>query len=128
MKRDNSVAIIATAVVACVALCAVVALVAIAPKDADVSVLIGAMMLGAGSMLTSILNLVKTDNVAGDVAHVKGTVDELANGKMDAKIRASTADVLPDHLIDPKIKPQLVRDRAVRDAQHDAHHDPNVDA
>jgi HAMP domain-containing protein len=108
MKTSN-VAIIATATVASIALVAVVALVASAPKDSDVGLLIGVLITGAGGMITSILTLGRTQQI-------QGTVDELANGKMDAKIRAGVADVLADHLVDPKARAQVAQDREVRDS------------
>lgn len=110
MKTSN-LAIIAGTVLASVTLLAVVGMVAFAPADADLGLLIGLMFTNVGTMLAAIVSLVRTEQV-------KGTVDELANGKMDAKIRAGVADVLPDHLVDAKAKPQLVLDRASRDAQH----------
>lgn len=42
-------------------------------------------------------------------------VDDLANGGMDAKIRAGVADTVRDEYLDPSAAPQLARDRARRD-------------
>ena len=110
MKTAN-VAIIATAAVAGVALLTVAMLVAFAPKDSDLGLLIGVLITGASGMITSILTLGRTQQIAG-------TVDDLANGKMDAKIRAGVADVLADHLVDPKARALVEQDRATRDAHH----------
>lgn len=107
MKTSN-VAIIATATVASIALLAVVALVAAAPKDSDVGLLIGVLITGAGGMITSILTLGRTQQI-------QGTVDDLANGRMDSKIRAAVADILPDHALDPTARDLVERDREVRD-------------
>lgn len=107
MKTSN-VVVAAVAAVACTALLAVVALVALAPSDADLGFLVGAMFTGVGSMIAALVSLAR-------VSEVKATVDDLANGKMDAKIRAGVADVLPDHAIDPAVRDQLAQDRAVRD-------------
>lgn len=113
MKTSN-LAIVAATVLASVTLVAVVTLVVFAPADADLGLLLGLLFTNVGTMVTAIVGLVRTEQV-------RGTVDELANGKMDAKIRAGVADVLPNHLIDPAVDDQLVEDRAVRDAQHDTH-------
>lgn len=107
MKTSN-LAIIASTVLASVTLVAAVGLVAFAPADADLGLLIGLLFTNVGTMVTGIVGLVLTEQV-------RGTVDELANGKMDAKIRAGVADVLPDHMVDPKVRPQVARDRATRD-------------
>lgn len=108
MKTSNA-AIISTATVASVALLAVVALVAFAPANTDLGLLVGVLITGAGGMITSILTL-------GRVDQMRGTVDDLANGKMDAKIRAAVADVIQPHLIDPAMDDQLELDRERRDA------------
>jgi hypothetical protein len=47
---------------------------------------------------------------------VKQTTDYLANGGLDAKIRAGLADLLPDHLMKPGVEDQLEQDRATREA------------
>lgn len=47
---------------------------------------------------------------------VKQTTDYLANGGLDAKIRAGLADLLPDHMIKPGVEDQLEQDRATREA------------
>lgn len=108
MKNTVNVAIICATALVVATLLAVVALVAFAPSDSDLGLLIGLVFTNVIGMLATILNLTRTEQV-------KGTVDDLANGKMDAKIRAGVADVLPDHLVDPKARPQVARDREIRD-------------
>lgn len=108
MKTTN-VAIIATAALGGMTMLAVVLLVALAPDDADLGLLIGLLLTGGGNLLATILNVGRTEQV-------RATVDDLANGKMDAKIRAGVADVLPDHLVDPKVRTLVAQDRATRDA------------
>jgi hypothetical protein len=108
LKTTSNVAIIATAALGGLTMLAVVALVALAPEDADLGLLIGLLLTGGGNLLATILNVGRTEQV-------RATVDELANGKMDAKIRAGVADVLPDHLVDPAARSQVEQDRVVRD-------------
>lgn len=107
MKSTN-VAVIATTVLGSVTMLTVAIVIATAPADADLGLLVGLLFTGAVQLMASVVALVRTEQV-------RSTVDELANGKMDAKIRAGVADVLPDHLVDPKARPQVERDRATRD-------------
>lgn len=102
-----AMAMICTAILAVATLAAVVTLVILAPRGADLAVLMAALFAGAGSMITSILNLARASQTAA-------TVDDLANGKMDAKIRAAVSEVLDDRLIDPTIRDQLVADKERR--------------
>lgn len=98
MKTPNGVTVIAA-----LSIVAVVAVVALVPDDADLAVL----LVLVGNLLVTIINATRTDQV-------RATVDDLANGKMDAKVRAGVADVLADHLVDPKARAQVERDREVR--------------
>lgn len=108
--NNNQTTTLAAAGVACTTLAAATLVSALAPGSGDVSAILGA----GGTMIVAVVTL-------GRTGQIKGTIDDLANGKMDAKIRAGVADVLADHLVDEGAKPQLARDRAVRDAQHEAH-------
>lgn len=86
---------------------------------------------GAGAFATQLLTALGTIGalIAGlaqlgrKQADTDRKVDEalagvtyLSNGGMDAKVRAGVAEVLPDHLIDEAIKPQLAEDRVRRAA------------
>lgn len=107
MKTSN-VTVIAAAMFASITMLAVALIVAFAPADADLGLLIGLLVTAAGNLVATIVTVGRTDQI-------KGTVDDLANGKMDAKIRAGVADVLKDHLIDPTTREQIAQDRIVRD-------------
>lgn len=108
MKTVN-LAIIAGTVLVSVTILGMVTLVVFAPDGVDIGMLVGLLFSNVATLLAVIVGLVRTEQV-------KGTVDDLANGKMDAKIRAGVADVLPDHMVDPKARPQVELDRAARDA------------
>lgn len=107
MKTVN-LAIVAGTILVTVTILGMVTLVVFAPEGVDIGLLVGLLFSNVVTLLSVIVGLVRTEQV-------KGTVDDLANGKMDAKIRANVADVLPDHLVDPKARPQIERDRATRD-------------
>lgn len=98
-------AVVGLLVVEIVAACAV----AIAIEDgARAASLIGLILAPAGVAIPSLIALARIEKLGGQVY-------DLANGGMDAKIRAGIADVLPAHLIDPSVEEQLVVDRARRD-------------
>lgn len=59
-------------------------------------------------LVTAMANLARTESV-------KRQVDDLANGGMDAKIRAGVADAVRDEYLDPDQARQLAVDRARRD-------------
>lgn len=103
MKIPTALIVCAT-IVLCVAILAVAGLLASGASSESVAVLTGLI----ATILVNVLGLVRTQQI-------KGTVDDLANGKMDAKIRANVGDVVADHLIDPAVKDQLAVDRARRD-------------
>ncbi|WP_235739031.1 hypothetical protein [Nocardioides alcanivorans] len=103
MKTTSPVLIICATVVACTALITIGALVALGSDPESVGVLVG---------VVSMLTVQAASMLRGE--QTKRTVDDLANGRMDAKIRAGVADVLGEHLIDPKVRDQLDADREVR--------------
>lgn len=72
---------------------------------------IAVLFANLAAALPSVLALAKVSNTAEQV-------DKLANGLMDAKVRAGLADVLPDELIDPDAQHQLRADRARRAQAH----------
>lgn len=102
MKTSPIVVICAT-VVATVAVIAVAVLVALGAENESIGLLIGLLTM----LVTNVVLLARQEQV-------KGTVEDLSNGKMDAKIRAGVADVLGEHLIDPAARAQLETDRTIR--------------
>lgn len=102
--KTNAVLFCVTAI-ALAAISGAVILIVFAGGDAEV--LAGLMFTGAASLIATVVNIGRTEQV-------KGTVEDLANGKMDAKIRAGVADVLADHFIDPAAVQQIAKDRARR--------------
>lgn len=98
-----------TAVVVCLTVVAVTAIGAVAGlvlADAETDKVVVVVGL-VGTMVTALVGLTRTEQI-------KKTVDDLSNGRMDAKIRAGVADVLADHLIDQGATQQIEADRARR--------------
>lgn len=60
------------------------------------------------TMLVTVAALAKVDKIGRQV-------DDLSNGKMDAKVRAAVSEVLRDELVDPAMRDQIGRDLARRD-------------
>ena len=71
--------------------------------EAWIAVILGIL----GTVITQLVQLGRTEQIRRDVS-------DLANGKMDSKIRAGTADVLRDELIDPDQADQIAADRKRR--------------
>lgn len=65
----------------------------------------------------AVAGLVTALVTVGQVVRIGNQVDDLANGKMDAKIRAAVADVVKDEHLDPDAAEQIAADRLRRD-QH----------
>lgn len=107
MNKVNQIALVCVTVIALAAIIGTVVLLSFAKGDAEI--LAGLIFTGSASLIATVVNLARTEQV-------KGTVDDLANGKMDAKIRAGVADVLADHFIDPAAVAQIARDRTRRNA------------
>lgn len=105
MNKPNNVALLCVTLIAIAAITGAVILLSTANGDAEI--LAGLIFTGAASLVGTVVNLARTEQV-------KGTVDDLANGKMDAKIRAGVADVLADHFIDPAAVQQIAKDRTRR--------------
>lgn len=61
------------------------------------------------AILIGLVNLAKTDRL-------ESKVEDLGNGKMDAKIRAGVADVMRPEHVDPLMAAQLDLDRQRRDS------------
>lgn len=108
MKNTTAIVAGVTAMF-CVTIIVAAVLAALAPEEAVT--MIGLILAALSSTVVGVLALAK-------IGSVERTVDDLANGKMDAKIRAGIADVLPEHLIDNKARPQLEQDRRRRDERH----------
>lgn len=112
--KGNTVLIVAAAVIGVVVIVAITA-VAIAIEDGARAASMIALIVGPLATLLAFFGLfVNVQGMRTDIAQVKGQTTELTNGLGDAKFRAAVADVLPDHMIDPAIFPQLQRDRARR--------------
>lgn len=103
MKKIPTTLIVCATIVLCVAILAVAGLLAAGENDTSVGILTGFI----GMLVLNLLSLVRGEQT-------KATVDDLANGRMDAKIRAGVADVLQPHLIDPTVEPQIEADRERR--------------
>lgn len=102
-KAPSTVLIVCATVVAVAAIGAGVLVLRGGVSDTALGLFIGLI----GTVVTTLVNLGRTEQI-------KDTVHDLANGRMDAKIRAGVADVLADHLIDPTAGAQLDVDRARR--------------
>lgn len=104
----NTTAIIAgVTAMFCTTMFGVFLIAVLAPEQAATT--IGLVLASLSSTVVGVLALAK-------IGSVEKTVDDLSNGRMDAKIRAGIADVLPDHLIDRNARPQLEEDRKRRDS------------
>jgi len=76
--------------------------------DSDGPLLAGLLLSQLATTIPVIASLARTEKVAAQV-------DELHNGKMDAKIRAGVADVIPGELLDDEyVRHQLAADRIRR--------------
>ena len=62
-----------------------------------------------GAMLTGLLSAHKLEKIGK-------TVDDLNNGRADAKMRAAVADVVADQYLDPNQSEQIAQDRIRRDS------------
>lgn len=80
---------------------------------------ITALLATLPATVAVIVNLVRTDDVSAHVQEVRQNTRDLANGLMDAKVRAGVAEVLDPALIDEDAAEQLERDRARVAAAHD---------
>lgn len=101
----------------------VVTVVVLLESEGRDSTVVAAMLIGfIGPTIVAMLALLKGLDTDVKVSRQKAVTDsthsavaELANGSMDAKIRAAVAEVLPDTMVDPAIRPQLAVDRQRRD-------------
>jgi hypothetical protein len=80
---------------------------------------ITALLATLPATVAVIVNLVRVEGVGQDVQEVRQNTRDLANGLMDAKVRAGVAEVLDPALIDEAAVEQLERDRARVAAAHD---------
>lgn len=111
---NNNVIIIVAAVVGVVVILAITS-VAIAIEDgARAASMIGLIVAPLATLLAFFGLFVNVQSIKADVSRSLEQTTELTNGLGDAKFRAAVADVLPDHMIDPAIRDQIVRDRARR--------------
>lgn len=110
-KQPSTALVISVAVVACVAIASVALILVTLEKSELPEGWLGMFLGFLGTLLVAVISLAKVDKIGQQV-------DDLSNGKMDAKIRAGVSDVLANHLIDPAAVHQLEADRARRDEGH----------
>ncbi|HSX67220.1 hypothetical protein [Nocardioides sp.] len=109
MKNQTAI-IVGVVAMFCTTMFGVVVVAVFAPSEQAANT-IGLILTALSTTVVGVLALAK-------IGSVEKTVDELSNGLMDSKLRAGIADVLPDHLVDPKARPQLEQDRIRRDSRH----------
>ena len=100
-RRPSTVLVVCATIVIVAALVAVTLILMQGTADKDT---VGIVVVMVGTLLTTLVGLQRTEDV-------KRTVDDLANGRMDSKIRAGVADVVAEHLIDDTVRDQLEVDR-----------------
>lgn len=117
MKINTTALLITVGAVFTAVMFAIVALVIFAPPQADTTTLIPVILTGMTNLIIAAGALAKANAAASTAADINGTVKELANGGMDAKIRAGFADVAADHMVksDTATQQQLEADRQRRD-------------
>lgn len=104
MSKSNT-ALIAGVVACFVAVVTACTLVFIfAPDGADVGIFLSSILGFAGSTVAALVTLAQVQKVGR-------SVDYLANGGMDSKVRAGVADVLRPELVDPEVEQLLQHDR-----------------
>ena len=112
---SGTVLIVGIVCVFCFTVAGVVALTVAVPEGQDPSTLVTLLLGSLAPTVAAIAGLVKVAGVGQRVEQVARQTDEMANGLMDAKIRAGVADVLPDDLVDDQAHAQLEVDRQRRD-------------
>lgn len=117
-NRNNNVVVIVGGVVFCFVVAACVAVFIAAPDGANTGTLVTTLIGSLAPTLAALGVLAKVNNTDAKVDRVAEDTYRLTNGLLDAKVRAGVADVLPDHMIDPKALDQIESDRQVRDEQH----------
>jgi len=90
-----------------------------APDGADIAPLVGMV----GPTVAALGALYAARQVDAKVDRVEQTTEELANGTMDAKIRAGIADVIPESILDDTYRRQQLAADRIRRRQRNAHHD-----
>lgn len=89
------------------------------PPGVDPTPVVATLVATLPPTIAGMAAVVKVGGVSSQVADVQEDTNRLANGLGDSKIRAAVADVLPDHLVDPAVKPQLEADRLRRAVPED---------
>lgn len=105
--KPSPVLVVCATVVAVAAIAAIAVLVASDASTDTIALLIGL----CGTLVANLIAMGRTEQI-------KGTVDDLANGKMDAKIRAAVSEVIRDEHIDPEVRDQLDADFERRNEGH----------
>lgn len=111
MKNNKAVVYICATILAAVGILATALIIVTVDKSELPE---GWLALFVGTIGTTLGVLVTLSKVA-DVAN---TVDDLNNGRMDAKIKANIAQVIDDRYLDPEYRtsPQREADKARRDS------------
>lgn len=120
--KSNNVVVIVGGVIFCFVVAACVAVFIAAPEGANTGSLVAILIGSLAPTLASLGVLAKVNNTDAKVDRVADDTYRLTNGLLDAKVRAGVADVLPDHLIDPEARDQIVEDRKIREQQHEPEH------
>lgn len=127
MSNHRAAQVSANAIIAGIVAVVIVAIMAatvvlvFAPGQ-DIAPLVGMV----APTVASLAGLIAIRQVGERVGRVEKHAEELANGKMDAKIRAGVADVIPDHLLDQTYtRHQLAQDRVrAREGSRPSKDDP----
>lgn len=107
--------IVGVVVIVCFTMASCVALFVAAPEGANTGSLITILLGNLAPTLAVLALLAKQQQTDQKVDTIGQTTHRLANGLLDAKIRAGVADVLDPAYIDETAVQQLATDRAHRD-------------
>ena len=108
MKPSTAVVVALTAV-ACTLIAALTLVVVTVDKSEVPEGWLALFLATLSTVIATLVGLARTEKIGRQV-------DDLSNGKMDAKIRRAVAEVLRPDMVDPEARPQLERDRAVHAA------------
>lgn len=113
---STTVIVVSVVVMFCFVVAAVTGLTILAPDGSDVGAITTALLGSLATAVPVLVTLVKVQSMDGKQTATDEKVDYLANGGMDAKIRAGIADVVKAELLKPDAADQLETDRAHRAA------------
>lgn len=112
----NTTAVLIGGIVACFVVVVVACTLVTLFSDRDVATFITPVLGFTGTTLALLATLARVGAVDAKVDSVTESVDYLANGGTDAKIRAGIADVVKEDFIKDDVGEQLDADRATRAA------------